>query len=68
MKSLVIYYSMTGKTRLAAQPIAEALSATLVEIEERRPVPMPFVFLSGGFAAITNTGSKINPVDIDLKQ
>ena len=68
MKSLVIYYSMTGKTRLAAQAIAEALSATLVEIEERRPVPMPFVFLSGGFAAITNRGSKINPVDIDLKQ
>ncbi|UCD22074.1 MAG: hypothetical protein JSW22_00060, partial [Chloroflexota bacterium] len=68
MKSLVVYYSMTGKTRLAAQAIAEALNATLVEIEERRPVPMPFVYLSGGFAAITDRGSKISPVDIDLKQ
>jgi menaquinone-dependent protoporphyrinogen IX oxidase len=68
MKSLVAYYSMTGKTRLAAHAIAEVLNATLVEIGERRPIPMPFVFLSGGFAAITNRGSKINPVDIDLRQ
>jgi len=68
MKSLVVYYSLTGKTRLVAQVIAEALNATLVEIEERRPIPMPFVYLSGGFAAITNRGTKINPTDVDLQQ
>jgi flavodoxin len=68
MKSLVVYYSMTGKTKLVAQAIAEALNATPVEITERRPIPMPFVYLSGGFRAITNRGSKINPVDVDLKQ
>jgi flavodoxin len=68
MKSLVVYYSLTGKTRLVAQVIAEALNATLVEIQERRPVPMPFVYLSGGFRAFTNRGSKICPVDVDLKQ
>ena len=68
MKSLVVYYSLTGKTRLVAQAIAEALNATLLEIEERRPVPMPFVYLSGSFAAFTNRGSKINPIDVDLKQ
>ena len=68
MKSVVVYYSLTGKTRLVAQAIAEALNATPVEIEEKRPIPMPFVYLSGGFAAFTNRGSKINPVDVDLKQ
>jgi len=68
MKSLVVYYSLTGKTKLVAQAIAETLNATLVEIEERRPIPIPFVYLSGGFAAITNRGTKINPIDIDLKQ
>ena len=68
MKSLVVYYSLTGKTRLVAQAIAEALNATLVEIEERRCIPIPFVYLSGGFAAITNRGTKIKPVDVDLKQ
>jgi len=68
MKSLVVYYSMTGKTRLVAQVIAEAMNAKLVEIEERRPIPRPFVYLSGGFAALTNRGSKINPTDVDVRQ
>jgi flavodoxin len=68
MKSLVVYYSMTGKTRLAAQAITEALNAALVEIEERRPISMPFVYLSGGFRAVTNRGSRICPVDVDLKR
>lgn len=68
MKSLVVYYSLTGKTRLLAQAIAEALNAPLVEIHETRPVPWPFVYLSGGFAALTNRGRKINPIDVDLKQ
>jgi flavodoxin len=68
MKSLVVYYSLTGKTKLVAQTIAEALNATLVEIEEKRPIPMPFVYLAGGFAATINKGSRINPIDIDLKQ
>jgi flavodoxin len=68
MKALVVYYSMTDKTELVAQVIAEALNATLVEIEERRPIPIPFVYLSGGFAAFTNRGRKIKHVDVDLKQ
>jgi flavodoxin len=68
MKSLVVYYSLTGKTKLVARTIAEGLHATLVEIEERRPVPWPFVYVSGGFRAITNRGSRINPLDVDLKQ
>jgi len=68
MKSLVVYYSLTGKTKLVAQVIAEALNATLLEIEETKPVPRPFVYLIGGFAATTNRGSKINPIDVDLKQ
>ena len=68
MKSLVVYYSLTGKTRLAAQAVAEALDAPLVEIQEKRPIPWPFVYISGGFAAFTNRGSKIRPIDVDLKQ
>ena len=69
MKSLVVYYSLTGKTRLVAQVIAETLNATLLEIKEIRPRKLgPFVYLIGGFAAMTNRGSKINPIDVDLKQ
>ena len=68
MKSLIVYYSLTGKTRLVSQVIAETLNATLVEIEERRPIPMPFVYVSGGFAATINRGREINPIDVDLKE
>jgi flavodoxin len=68
MKSLVVYYSLTDKTELVAQVIAEALNATLLEIEERRPIPIPFVYLSGGFAAFTNRGREIKPIGVDLKQ
>jgi flavodoxin len=69
MKSLIVYYSLTGKTRLVAQAIAETLNATLVEITEKKTRKLgPFVYLIGGFGAITNRGSKINPLDVDLKQ
>jgi flavodoxin len=69
MKSLVVYYSLTGKTKLVAQTIAEALNATLVEITETKPRKLgPLVYLTGGFAATINRGSKINPIGVDLKQ
>jgi len=34
VKPLLIYYSLTGKTKLVAQVIVEALNATLSEIKE----------------------------------
>jgi flavodoxin len=39
-----------------------------VEIEERRPIPMPFVYVSGSFSAYMNRGTKIKPLDVDLRQ
>jgi len=69
MKPLVVYYSLTGKTKLVAQVVAEALNATLVEITETKPRKLgPLIYLIGGFAALTNRGTKINPVDVDLRQ
>jgi len=69
MKSLVVYYSLTGNTKLVAQVIAEALNATPVEITETKPRKLrPLVYLIGGFQATMNRGSKISPIDVDLKQ
>jgi flavodoxin len=69
LKPLVVYYSLTDKTKLVSQVIAEALNATLMEIKETKPRKSGFsVYLFGGFAATINRGSKINPIDIDLKQ
>jgi flavodoxin len=68
MKSLVVYYSLTGKTKLVAQAIAEALSATLVEITETEPRKLgPLIYLVGGFGAMTNRRSRITPLDVDLR-
>ena len=69
MKSLVVFYSLTGKTKLVAQAIAEALKATLLEIKETKPRKLgPFIYLTGGLAALMNRRSEINPVDVDLEQ
>lgn len=69
MKSLVLFYSLTGKTKLVSQAIAEVLNAELVEIEETKPRRRGFLtYLTGGFAAVTNRGCEINPTDVDLKQ
>jgi flavorubredoxin len=69
MKPLVVYYSLTGKTRLVARVISEALNGTLLEITEARPrKPGLLTYLTGGFAAVMNRGSEINPVAVDLKQ
>ncbi|MBN1862222.1 MAG: hypothetical protein JW790_01075 [Dehalococcoidales bacterium] len=66
MKSLVIFYSLTGKTKLVAQTIAEALNAELVEIEEVKPRKRGFAtYLTVGFAAITNKESQIKPVNVN---
>jgi flavorubredoxin len=45
------------------------LNTTLLEITETKTRKLgPFIYLVGGFGAITNRGSKTNPVDVDLKQ
>jgi flavodoxin len=69
MKSLVAYYSLTGNTKLVAQVIVEALNATPIEITETKPRKIrPLVYLVGGFQATMSRGSKINPINVDLKQ
>jgi flavodoxin len=69
MKPLVVYYSLTGKTKLVAQVIDEALNAKLVEIKETKSrKPGPSIYAIGGLEATMNKRSKINPIDVDLKQ
>jgi len=60
---------LSGKTKTVAKVIAESLNATLVEITETKPrKPGVLVYLTGGFAAVANKGSRIDPVDVDVKE
>ena len=69
MKSLVVFYSLTDKTKLVSQAIAEALNAELVEIEETKRRRRGFLtYLTGGFSAVTNKGSEIKPTNVNLEQ
>jgi len=69
MKSLVVFYSLTDKTKLVSQAIAESLNAELLEIEETSPIRRGFLtYLTGGYSAIRNKGTDINPINVDLKQ
>ena len=68
MKPLVVYYSLTGKTKLVAQVIAEALNAKLVEIKETKSrKPGPSIYAIGGLEATMNKRSKINIVSCCFK-
>jgi flavodoxin len=68
MKSLAVYYSLTGKTKLVSQVIAETLNATLLEVQETKPRHRILSYLTGSLAALMNRGSEINPIDVNLKQ
>ncbi len=69
MKALVVYYSLSGKTKLVSEAVAEALNAALVEIKEtRQRKPGFLVYLTGGFAAVANRASDIKPFAIDVSQ
>ena len=58
MKPLVVYYSLTGKMKLAAQVIVQALNATLVEIKETKPRKLgTSLYAIGGFEATINRGT-----------
>ena len=58
MKPLVVYYSLTGKTQLVAQVIAEALNAPLLEIKETKARKLgPSLYAIGGFEATINRGT-----------
>jgi flavodoxin len=69
MKSLVVYYSLTGKTKLVSRVIAETLNTKSVEIKEVKPRKGGFpVYVIGGFGALLNKGSSIKRVDVNLNQ
>ena len=63
MKRLVVYYSLSGNTREAAETIAKALDADLMELETEKSMPKNFaaqIIVGGGQVA------KLKPLTKDV--
>lgn len=68
MKTLVVYYSLTGKTEIVAQTLARELGADLRRVEDvEQPTVNWWFIASAGFAALRGAESPIKPVDTSLQ-
>jgi len=66
MKTIILYYSFTGKTKALATQKASELNADIEEITEVKKPSMFGAFVSGAFKAIRRKKTKINPIKADL--
>lgn len=67
MKTLIIYYSYTGRTKAFAQKKAQELEADVYEVTEKKNRSKFNAYLFGSFAAMKQKGSDINPISIDME-
>jgi flavodoxin len=68
MKTLLVYYSLTGKTELVAQTLARELGADLRRVEDVDPPTVNWWFMvTAGFAAARGAEAPIKPMDTSLQ-
>ncbi|MCD8350180.1 MAG: NAD(P)H-dependent oxidoreductase [Planctomycetaceae bacterium] len=70
MKSVVVFYSWSGRTKEMARAIADATGADLVEIEPEMPYSQDYntVVNQAKKEIQTDTVRPFKPVDVDIKQ
>lgn len=66
MKTLVIYYSYTGKSKKAAEGLAIKEAADLVEVKEAKRRSTVNAYVLGSFAAMGRKQAKIVPLKCDF--
>ena len=66
MKTLVVCYSLTGKTRAIAQAMAETVGADYVEMKEIFPYTMVSAYTRGAIKARKRHNEDILPVQADV--
>lgn len=71
MKTLVVYYSLSGKTKIIANALATSLTADIEEIQDQKNRNGLWRQILAGFAAAmkkstTIAPTKFNPADYDL--
>lgn len=63
MKTLVLFHSMTGKTRTVAEVLATELKADLAALVPVKKQPLPITFFLGGFRSTFGLAVAIKPLD-----
>ena len=67
MKAIVVYYSLTGKTRSIAEGLAKELGCEAKRIEEVRKRSVLGAYVLGAFAAMRGKTSEIVNMNIDMQ-
>ena len=68
MKTLVVYYSLTGKTDVVAQALARELGADLRRVEDvEKPTVNWWFMMSASLAALRGAEAPIQPIDTGLQ-
>ena len=66
MKSLVLYYTFGGSTKLEAERIAAEQEAPVYRVREKRNRSLIGSFIPGGLQAMKRKKTKILPLEVDL--
>lgn len=67
-KTLVIYYSLTGRTRLVAKTIAKEITADVEEVRPVKHYPLrgAWLYVYGGMQALFSMTTPIDPLIVNL--
>ena len=66
MKSVVLYYTFGGSTKLEAEKIAAEQEAPVYRVREKKNRSLIGSFIPGGMQAMKRKKSKILPLEVDL--
>jgi flavodoxin len=66
MKAIVVYYSLTGKTKSVAEGFAKEMDCEIKQIQEVRKRSKLGAYVMGAFAAMKGKSSQIVPLNIDM--
>ena len=66
MKSVVLYYTFGGSTKLEAEKIGVAQEAPVYRVREKRNRSLIGSFIPGGLQAMKRKKVKILPLEVDL--
>lgn len=66
MKNLIVYYSWTGNTEVVAKELQSLIGGDLNRIEEAKKRRKVIGFISGGFAAVRGSKSRIKLMNLLL--